>query len=136
MSEQAENRARLGAGDVAITLLDSSGNPEHLVLKPTYLAARTLSAQYGGLMKALERVAQLDIEVINAVITLGLGYGGSTRRGPVDLPDRIWRTGLNDNSGGLGERCVTYISVLMAGGQMPAPPEEAGADGGGPTPGE
>ena len=112
-------KPRIGAGDVQITLLDPAGNPEALVLRPNYNAARTISAQSGGLMGAIERVSKLDLETITQVITLGLGYGTQSARGPKDLPQRIYATGLTDDPGGLAERCVLYLQVLMSGGQMP-----------------
>lgn len=115
----SDPRPRIGAGDVSITLLDPGGSPEQLVLRPNYNAARTISAQSGGLLGAIERVSKLDLEVITQVITLGLGYGTSSQRGPKDLPQRIYATGLTDDTGGLAERCVLYLQVLMSGGQMP-----------------
>ncbi len=121
-----DTKPRIGAGDVPITLVDAAGNPEALVLRPNYNAARTISAQSGGLLGALDRVAKLDLETITQVITLGLGYGTQSARGPKDLPQRIYQTGLADDTGGLAERCVLYLQVLMGGGQPPRKVDDEG----------
>ena len=128
----AENKPRLGAGDVKIVLQNSQGEPEDLVLKPTYHAARTLSAQTGGLMKALQSVADLNTEMVVTVVALGLGYGRQGRPPPSDLPERVWNTGLSDDTGGLASQCIVYIRALMSGGQLPK--EAAGSDSATPDP--
>lgn len=128
MAASNTTRARLGAGDVPITLLNEAGDPEDLVLKPSYNAARTLSRTAGGLMGAMERVAKLDTDTVVQVITLGLGYDSQNRRAPRDLDERVWSTGLSDDSGGLAERCVTYIRVLMSGGKLPKTDEAEARD--------
>lgn len=120
---------RPGSGNVVITLLDVHGQPEEFELKPSYQAAKTLSAQSGGLLKLLERIGTLDLDAITQVVALGMGYGTQTRRGPPDLAERIWRTGVDDTSGGLAERCVLYIRVLMAGGRMPSDDDVEEHDG-------
>lgn len=124
---EASGRPRLGVGDVKITLLDQDGNPEEFVLKPSYNAARLLSAKSGGMMKTMQSVVDGDIDAVVQIISLGLGHGTSTSRGPKDLAERVWRTGLSDEAGGLAERAVTYLRVLMAGGRLPA------TDSGGPA---
>lgn len=95
------------------------------MLKPTFSAARSLSLQ-GGVMKAMQRVLDGDVETVVAVISLGLGYGTASRRAPTDLAERVWQTGISDDSGGLGERCITYLRVLLNGGRLPADREPAG----------
>lgn len=128
MSEpEARPVPTVGAGEIAITLLDHADNPEQLVLKPSYHAARTISAQSGGLMGAIERVARLDIETINQLIQLGLGKDQMPRGGMATLSDRIWRTGLSDEEGGIAERCIMFLRVLMNGGRPPQVAE--GGDG-------
>lgn len=127
----SENRPRLGAGDVPIVLLNEHGEEEKLVLRPSYNAARIISSQAGGLTNAMQKVGDLDLETIVSVVTLGLGYSTQTRRAPKDLAERIYRTGFSDDTGQLAERCVTYIRVLMSGGQLPvdpAPGEEGEED--------
>lgn len=121
----------LGAGDVPIKLLKTDGvTEEELVLRPTFGAAQTLSRQHGGYMAVIEKLSRLDLDTIVMVVTLGLGYvyggGGGTRKPPTDLQERIWRTGLTDDSGGLVERCITYIRSLSGGGRLPVNAEEEG----------
>lgn len=112
----SDEKPRMGAGDVEIHLLDADGQPERLVLKPSYNAAHALSAQSGGIFKVMQRIVDGDVAAVVATISLGLGYG-SGNRAPADLPERVWRTGLTDESGGLSERCITYLRVLMGGGR-------------------
>ena len=109
----APDAPRIGAGDVPIKI-----DGEDLVLVPSFSAAKVLSARYGGLTVAIDRIGKLDVDVITDVLMLGLGYG-QTRRPPADLPERIWRTGFTDESG-LAARCVDYLYVLMNGGRPPA----------------
>lgn len=105
--------AKLGGGDVPIQLDD-----EELVLRPTLYAAQTISRQSGGIAGAVERVLKLDFDAVLSVISIGLGYGPS-KKAPADLAERIWRTGLSDDTGSLAERAVTYLRVLSAGGRLP-----------------
>jgi hypothetical protein len=119
----AKREANIGAGDVVINL-----DGEDKVLKPSYQAARTISSMQGGISGAIQRVVQLDIETVTQVVTLGLGYGQG-QKPPKDLAEKIWRTGLTDDSGGLAERCVLFLRVLASGGRMPRDQKEGG-DGG------
>lgn len=130
MTEEAPKpKPRLGAGDVQIMLCDAQGdNPEPITLKPSYHAARTLSGLSGGLMGALERVTKLDVDAVVQIISLGMG-STPTRRPPKDLGERVYATGLTDDTGALAERCVTYLRVLMNGGQMPQDGGEGGDEG-------
>lgn len=120
MSEAAV--PRIGSGDVEITLLDAQNQPEKFVMRPSYAAARTISGTAGGLLGAIERVARLDVDAIIQVVQLGLNQG-QQQRGPKDLPERIWRTGLSDEEGGVAAQCVAFLRVLMNGGR--APPTDA-----------
>lgn len=124
------DKPRVGQGEVEIALLDAAGNPEKLVLRPSYGAARTISAQAGGLLGAMERVARGDVDAAVQVVQLGLGYHGNARP-PADLAERIWSTGFSDDSGGVLERCILFLRVLMSGGKMPA--EQKAAEDGGPN---
>jgi hypothetical protein len=94
-----------------------------MVLRPTFHAARTISSRYGGTLSAAERVARLDLDVISDIIALGLGYT-SSRRHPSDLPERVWRTGLSDDTGGLAEKCILFLRTLASGGRPPRENEE------------
>jgi hypothetical protein len=129
-----DEKPRLGAGDVKIMLDDGEGTMEELILRPSYNAAKILSSQGGGIMRMMQRVVDGDLDAVVSIITLGLGYVTQTRRGPKDLPERVWRTGLSDEAGGLSERCITYLRVLMAGGRMPQANSEEGAEEGSTDP--
>lgn len=124
-----DSKPRLGGGDVNINLMNGSGDPESFTLVPSYNAARVLSAQTGGMLKAMQRVMDGDIEAVVSIITLGLGYGMASNRAPKDLAERVWKTGMSDETGGLGERCITYLRILMAGGRLPGVTSEGGQDG-------
>lgn len=116
MSETVEEQdSTTPDGEVTITL----GGQDKL-LKPTFGAARTISAKYGGLQGAVNRIAQLDMEAIIDVVTLGLGYS-QRRRPPSDLGEQIWKEGLTDTTGSLAEKCITYLHILMGGGRLPDP---------------
>lgn len=104
---------RVGAGDVRIVL----DGDEH-VMRPTWGAAQTLSRQSGGLASAIERCLRLDLDAIVQVITLGLGLTQTGAKN-MQLAEKIWRTGLTDDAGGLSERCITYVRCLAAGGRLP-----------------
>lgn len=117
MVDRKVQQASLGAGDVVITL-GQGDNGEELTLRPHWKAAKTLSTKYNGLSSVIERVLRLDISVVVDVIAVGLGYT-STKRPPEDLERRIYETGLTDDTGGLAERCVTYLHVLAGGGRLP-----------------
>jgi len=112
-----ETNRSVGMGDVEIILAG-----EELVLKPSYRAAKTLSAKYGGLTSAIERVVRLDLDLIVDVIAIGLGYT-STKRPPEDLGQKIFETGLTDDTGLIAERCITFLRVLAAGGR-PLPSDD------------
>jgi hypothetical protein len=77
----------------------------------------------GGIMGAIDKVVKLDIETIIAIVQVGLGYGMG-KRAPTDLAEKIWRSGLTDESGFMVERCVTYLRTLANGGRPPPAPEE------------
>lgn len=123
MDTETREPARIGAGDVPVVI-----DGVEYVLKPSYHAARTISTQSGGIAGAIERVVRLDIETIISVLSLGLGYSQGNRQ-PKDFPDRVWRTGFTDDTGGLAERCVLYLRVLAAGGRMPKTDTEGGEGG-------
>ncbi len=108
-------------GEVVITI-----DGVEKLLKPTFGAARTISQKYGGLQGAVDRIARLDMEAVVDIIQLGLGYTAG-RRPPSDLAEKIWKEGLTDATGGLAEKCITYLHILMGGGRIGEPdsgPEE------------
>jgi hypothetical protein len=122
MVDRKKSRPALGAGDVVI-VLGQGDDAEEMVLRPTYRAAKTLSTKYNGLSSVIERVLRLDFEIVVDVIGIGLGYT-STKRPPEDLAERVFHTGLTDDTGGLAERCVTFLHALAGGGRLPDKSEE------------
>ncbi len=113
MVDNKKKEASVGAGDVQIVL-----NDEDRVLVPSWKAAKTLSSKYNGLSSVIERVLRLDMGVVVDVIGIGLGYS-TTKRPPEDLERQVYEAGLTDDTGGLAERCVTYLHVLAGGGRLP-----------------
>jgi hypothetical protein len=114
-----ENKTGIGSGDVPIKLGD-----EELILKPTWLAAKTISGTAGGILGSIEKVLRVDVEEISRVVLIGLGYIGN-RKPPADLMDKIWKTGYTTDGGALVERCVTYLRVLSNGGRPVEPIDAA-----------
>lgn len=107
-------KAKLGAGDVQITLGDQTRT-----LRPTLRAARAISQQFGGFRQAFESVAKFDLDVFIGVITVGLGVSGSDAK---EIPDLVWEAGMPD----LTEPVSRYLSILANGGR---PVDEDGGSG-------
>lgn len=116
------NDHRVGIGDVPIKI-----DGEELIMKPSWGAAQLVSQRFGGISGAVEKVIRLDIDSTVQIVMFGLGYVG-TRKPPIDLAEKIWRSGLTDQSGGIAEACVKFLHVLANGGRPP--PEEAAAEEG------
>ena len=108
---------RAGDGDIPVTI-----DGEDFVLTPTFEAAKALLGREGGLVEMVRRVGTLDLNAVSEVIAHGLGYG-MTKRPPKDLPQRIWRTGITDESG-LTEKCIEYLHTLANGGRRPPDPNK------------
>jgi hypothetical protein len=107
---------------------------EEMVLLPTFGAARAITQQFGGVHAAIERVLRADIEAVAEIVAFGLGYYLPTKKPPKDLLERIWRTGMGDDSGGVSQYCLIFLHMIMSGGKMPeedaeAVPEAAAAPG-------
>lgn len=116
--------AQLGEGTIELKL-----GEETVRLKPTLFAAQLISRQGGGIMGAVDRCLHLDIDTIVQVITVGMGYG-TTSKPPKDIAEKIFSAGLSDDSGGVVETCVRYLRVLANGGRLP---KEATEGAGGTT---
>jgi hypothetical protein len=96
----------IGAGNIEITL-----DGEKVVLRPTLRAAQTISKQNGGIMSAVQAVANFDFETITSVIALGLNLTGSVRVN--EVAEKVYTTGLVD----LVEPVTKYLTVLANGGR-------------------
>lgn len=117
-----QNEPVLGQGDVELKLV--GGDP--IVLKPTVFAVTQLSRKYGGLQSVLERIVRIDIEAIVDVIL----YGSGRRAHPKEismLQERVFNTGLSDDTGGVAATCAEYIGVLTRGGK-PMPKQQGELD--------
>lgn len=107
------NKPHVGAGNVPIVL-----DGEQLELRPSLGAALAISRGTDGIRGAMNRVLQLDLDAVVMVIGQGLGYENGSKD-LKELPEKVWRTGLTDDSGGLVERCVAYLRLLSSGGRPP-----------------
>lgn len=118
--------AQIGSGNVEVII----GN-EPLQMTPTWIAAQQISRQYGGISPAIEAVLKVDLDAIVFIVQLGLGYGPQ-RAAPQDLPEKIWRAGVTDDTGRLIQQTIRYLRVLSSGGRPP-PETPAPTDGERPT---
>jgi hypothetical protein len=109
------DKARLGAGDVEITLAG-----EKRTLRPTLAAAITISRLSGGLLGALHRVGQLDVDTMVLVTRAGLDL---TDLGAKGLDEKVFTAGLG-YADGLAKPLTTYLENLANGGR---PRIEAGS---------
>ena len=110
MSKQ--DQPRVGSGDIVLTLDESK-----YIMKPSLRAMQGISREFGGLQPASSRVLAMDIEAITRIVMLGAGL---TQRGAEGLSEKIWRTGLDIETGGVCQACFDYLQVLARGGR-PAP---------------
>jgi hypothetical protein len=110
-----DDKARLGAGDVAITLAG-----EKRTLRPTLAAAITISRMSGGILGALHRVGQLDFDTMVLVTRAGLDL---TELGAKGLDEKVFAAGLG-YADGLAKPLTTYLENLANGGR---PRSEAGS---------
>jgi hypothetical protein len=149
VSEETKAKPAYGAGDVPIVLLTTGGQPEELVLRPSYGAFKTLSRRPGGLNGVAQRAGELDVDELARIVAVGAGLESPTKPAPPDLGERIWMTGLaegktqqppiegeTDPHNSIVARCSLYMLVLISGGQRPGPePAEARDDTADPPPG-
>ena len=122
-------QARPGSDTIPVTI-----DGEACELRATFGAARTISNRYGGTAPAINKVLNLDLECISDVLALGLGYSQS-QRPPKDFPEKVYRTGLTDSTGGLAEIAVMFLHTLANGGKVPDPDqlEQDSGEGKDPT---
>ncbi len=119
-------KRELGMGDVPITLVDAQNNEQHVVLKPSLHAVRTLSRKYGGLQQVAERALKLDFDVLVDVIEAGMQVPSGNPKARAELEQSIYAAGILDGSGGLVMSASVYLNVLIHGGKPP-PTTEAEA---------
>lgn len=115
-----DTKASIGEGDVTIIL-----DGREVQLKPTFMAAQTISRMNGGIKGTIEKVLAVDVDTICSVVAIGMGFHGN-RRAPQDLPQQIYEAGLTDDSGGIVAQVALYLRVLASGGRMPKDRTEGG----------
>lgn len=104
-----------GEPNVTVTL---DGRSHEMV--PTLGAAQGISRSTGGLRKAMDLVAQLDVDAIALIVQLGIGPEAVKTLGGADrIPELVFEAGF---TGELASKCVTYLSRLATGGRPLAPP--------------
>lgn len=118
-----KDHANVGDGEVQVTI-----DGREYTLRPSFFAAKHLSSRYGGIMGALQRVAQVDVEVIIDVICVGLGYTNN-KRATDEFKEKIWRAGFTDDAGQLIECCANYLRMLSGGGRPPKEVSTSAAPG-------
>lgn len=109
-------KATLGAGDVSFTLAG-----EERTLRPTLGAARAASRLNGGIMAAVQAIAQFDFDVLVRVLALGLDEKVS------DIEDAVYSDGVAN----LAPHAITFLTNLANGGR---PVSEDGGSGKGNPP--
>lgn len=109
------NRTSLGAGNVEFVL-----DGERVVLKPTLYACQTISRRTGGLVEAVRRIGNLDVDEIIHVISLGLGHANGEDK---DLGEKIFRTGVAE----VALAAVKYLNAISNGGKAPAEKSQDGS---------
>lgn len=83
---------------------------ETKLLKPTFRAAKMISRKYGGYIKAIELVSNLDFDAIVYVIAQGLDL---TPKGEEGLGDKVYETGMMI----VAKPVVEYLTILLNGGK-------------------
>lgn len=106
--------AKYGVGDVQIEL-----GGEEVILKPSLHATLQLSRQQGGIVGAINKVGQLDMDTFVAAISLGLNLKNT--RDQRDLAEKVYKTGMVD----LVAPVTKYLTILANGGKPPRESEDA-----------
>lgn len=114
----SEAEAKLGAGDVKITL---SGT--EYTLRPTYQAAQMISRQSGGIRGAIDAVHRCDMDAITRVIQAGLSKEDLKAIG--DVGKVAWEAGLTDSTGQIALQCIDYLTLLLRGGRPEGSPNDS-----------
>lgn len=99
----------LGAGNVTVTLGDGEDAADY-VLKPLPIVIKHLCAEFGGLRSCIQRVQDLDMNMMLRAVALATNVKGSAA---VDLERRFYATPIT----GLIQPLTTHLLVLMNGGR-------------------
>jgi hypothetical protein len=98
-----------GAGDVTLEL---GGNT--MVLRATLNAGLTVSRTAGGIRGAIDKVMQMDFDVIATVIRAGLGQKEAKK---YNVEQMLYENGLMDSQGAVLSKVVEYLTNLARGGR-------------------
>lgn len=104
-----------GAGDVPIIL-----GGEEMVLKPSLAACMQISKLAGNsLDAAAQRCARLDFDFVCELIAIGLDATSPALRKQVQ--QKVYEQGVIS----VAATCITYVRVIMSGGRLVSPAEQA-----------
>lgn len=93
-------------------------------LSPTLGAALEINKHFGGFLKAIDRLGEMDLEAAIVVVQYGADL---TPRGMEGLPEAVWRTGLPEL---INKSLIPYVGMLSNGGK-PLRPDKDGDEGAG-----
>lgn len=103
--------ASLGAGNVDITILDNT-----YTLKPTLLAAKTISKELGGGLGAINAISRFESEAITKIISVGLGLTANGEKKFAEekgLEAAVYETGYME----LAAPCLQFVNSILNGGK-------------------
>ena len=110
--------SKTNSGEVYLTL-----DGEELILKPTILAARGVSRQFGGFGGALEQLGKANLDALVTIIRIGANLDDRKAR---NLDQKIYDE-MGRQDGAFGEllgKAIRFVAILQNGGR-PLPDDEA-----------
>jgi hypothetical protein len=119
------DKPHLGAGDVPIVI-----DGDEYVLRPSLRAAQQISRKEGGIVGAINRVLQMDIDTVTQIVIVGIGLTEIGAK-KLNLHERLWQAGMTDDSGRICDLCVKYLRILANGGRLPKDQQDGDVDAGG-----
>lgn len=112
MENGTEDRPRIGAGDVEITL----GGADY-VLRPSLRICETLAGQRGGIHELIQRCMQWEMPAIVLVIKTGISDPYKHGLKVKDLPELCYEAGLAT----LAPLAIRFLGIVSHGGRPPQP---------------
>ena len=100
------DKARLGAGDVEFEL-----DGKQVALRPSLQACQAISRMHGGLLEALRKVGNGDMDTIVSVVGFGLGLKPGDDFDAV--AEQVWRTGPTK----VAVPAIKFIGNISNGGR-------------------
>lgn len=110
--------SKINTGEVYVSL-----DGEELILKPTILAARAVSRQFGGFGGALTQLGTANLDTLVAIIRIGANLDDRKAR---NLDQKVFdEMGRQDGAfGDLLGKAIRFVAILQNGGR-PLPDDEA-----------